>query len=45
MDEYRALVELQGENSKYLENNPSYYHFIHHKSPITWPGIEPGPPW
>jgi hypothetical protein len=20
-------------------------HFVHHKSHMTWPGIEPGPPW
>jgi hypothetical protein len=20
-------------------------HFVHHKSHMTWPGLEPGPPW
>jgi hypothetical protein len=35
--------ELVGETEVLGENLPQY-HFVHHKSYITWPGPEPGPP-
>jgi hypothetical protein len=28
----------------YSKKNPSQYHFVHHKSPVNWPEIEPSPP-
>jgi hypothetical protein len=35
--------ELAGETEILWENLP-HSHFAHHKSHMTWPGIEPGPP-
>jgi hypothetical protein len=35
--------KLAGEN-EVLGENLSQRHFIHHKSHMTWPGLEPGPP-
>jgi hypothetical protein len=34
--------ELAGE-TEMLEKNLLHYHFVHHKSDMTWPGLEPGP--
>jgi hypothetical protein len=39
------LVEwkLRGE-TEVLGENLSQCHFVHYKSHMTWPGLEPGPP-
>jgi hypothetical protein len=36
--------ELAGE-TEVLGKNLLQYHFVHHKSHMTCPGTEPGPPW
>jgi hypothetical protein len=36
--------ELVGE-IEVLGGNVPQYHFLHHKSHMTWPGIELGPRW
>jgi hypothetical protein len=35
--------ELAGE-TEVLEESLHQYHSVHHKSHMTWPGLEPGPP-
>jgi hypothetical protein len=35
--------ELAGETEVHGDNLVQH-HFVHHKSHMTWPGIEPGPP-
>jgi hypothetical protein len=36
--------EIDRGKPKYSGKNLSQYHFVHHKSYMDWPGIEPGPP-
>jgi hypothetical protein len=36
--------EVAGETEVVGETLSQYY-FVHHKFHMTWPGLEPGPPW
>jgi hypothetical protein len=36
--------ELAGE-TELLRENLLQCHFVHHKFHMTWPELEPGPPW
>jgi hypothetical protein len=37
--------EIDKGKPKYSRKNLSQCHFVHHKSHMDWPRIEPGPPW
>jgi hypothetical protein len=41
--EFSVEWRLAGETEVFGENLPQRQ-FVHHKSHMTWPGIEPGPP-
>jgi hypothetical protein len=37
------LDETDSGKPKYSEKNLSHCHFLHDKSHMDWPGVEPGP--
>jgi hypothetical protein len=41
--EQSVECELAGETEVFQENLPQY-HVVHHKSHMTWAGLEPGQP-
>jgi hypothetical protein len=44
MDDGKQSVEWLAGDSKLLGENLPQCRFVHHKSHMIWPGLEPGPP-